>query len=166
MRLGIVTLAFLAAAAAGSRAGAQLVAAHAVLVPGGEGLRPATGVEIEIGGSVSAGYFALWPSVALEYQRQHDLGPGRARLAGQLRVLPGTTDLRLLPYLGVSGSANQSGGDQSEWHGTLAGLQGMAGFLLIPTDDLPFAFLIEERFGYVRDRNHAFATHIGLMIGL
>ena len=117
MRFRIVTVALLAASIVAPRADAQLVAAHVVFVSGGEGLRPATGGEIEIGGVVGTRYLALWPSLALEYQRQHDLGPGRGRLAGQLRVLPRDYERNIVPYLGVSLSANQSGGEQSEWSG-------------------------------------------------
>ena len=164
MRSGIVALVLLAITGIGPRAEAQIAALHAVFVPGSDEMRPSTGVEVELGGVVGTRYVALWPSLALEYQRQNDLGPGRARVAGQLRVLPRNSEGWLVPYLGVSVSANQSGGDQSEWSGTLGGIQGMAGLLLMPSDNFPVALLVEERFGYVRERNHATATHVGLAV--
>src|SRR4051812_35839869 len=126
MRFRIAALALLTAFLVCPRADAQLVALHAVFVPGGDDRRPATGAEGEIGGVVSTRYLALWPSLAVEYQRQHSLGPGRGRLAGQLRVLPRSYDGRIVPYLGVSLSANQSGGEQSE-----SGREVSAGELLL-----------------------------------
>ena len=162
MRLRIATLALLALTAVGARAGAQVIALHGVYVPATDERRASTGVELEFGGLVSTRYVTLLPSLALEYQRQHDNGPGRGRVAGQLRFLPRSGQGHLVPYLGVSVSANQSGGELSEWSGILGGIQGMAGFLLVPSEDFPVALLIEERFGYVRERNHALATHFGI----
>jgi hypothetical protein len=164
MRFRTIIFALLVAATIGVRAEAQVLAIHAVFVPGTDETRASTGAEIELGGVVSTRFVSLLPTLAVEYQRQHDNGPGRGRVAGQLRVLPRSSQSHGLPYVGVSVSANQSGGEQSEWNGTLGGIQGMAGFFLIPSENFPIALLVEERFGYVRDRNHALATHLGLSI--
>jgi hypothetical protein len=164
MRSGILVLALLAGTVIGPRAEAQILALHGVFVPGSDERRSSTGIEAELGGIVSTRYAPLWPSLAVEYQRQQDLGPTRARVAGQLRVLLRSNGSRVLPYVGVSVSANQSGGDQPEWEGTRGGIQGMGGFLLKPGDNFHLALLLEERFGYVREQNHALATHVGLAL--
>jgi hypothetical protein len=146
-----------------SRAHAQVVGAQILYVPGDDTHRAALGGQGEIGFIFSRWNVAFWPSLAIEYQRQDNLGPGRGRLAAELRLLPAFGEHRFHPYLGGSMSANQSGGDQSEWPGTVAGYQAMAGILWVPGDDVPFALLLEERYGYVQHANHATATHIGVM---
>ena len=162
MRLRIAILALLLVTASGARAGAQVLALHGVFVPGTDERRGSTGVEFEVGGLVASRYATLLPTLALEYQRQHDYGPGRGRVAGQLRFLPRNGRGYAVPFVGVSVSANQSGGGQSEWSRTRGGIEGMAGLLLIASETFPLAILAEERFGYVRGQNHALATHIGL----
>ena len=153
-----------AATAGGHRADAQVIGAHVVHVPAREGRRASLGIQAELGTIVWIRGIDVWPSIAGEYQRQENLGPGRWRVAAELRLLPGFKESRFHPYLGGSLSANRSGGEQSEWPGALLGLQGIAGVLLMPSDRVPVAFLLEERFGYVREQDHATATHIGLVL--
>ncbi len=160
----VASVLFMALAAlASDRADAQIIGAHLVHVPASDGRRASLGLQGELGIITSTRYLDLWPSLAIEYERQSDLGPGRGRVAAELRLLPGRTESRFHPYLGVGISANQSGGNQSEWSGTLAGLQGMAGVMMVPSDHVPLALLLEEWYGYVRGHEHATATHLGLM---
>ncbi len=145
---------------------AQVIGAQVLYVPGDDGRRPALGGQGEIGIITSRWGLAFWPSLAIEYQRQDNLGPGRGRLAAELRFLPAFGEHRYHPFVGGSISANQSGGQQSEWPGTVVGYQGMVGLLFVPGDDVPIGLLLEERYGYVQSRNHATATHIGVMFSL
>ena len=145
------------------RADAQVIGAHFIHVPASDGRRASLGLQGEIGAIVSTRYLDLWPSLAIEYQREDGQGPGRGRVAAELRLLPGLGEHSLHPYFGGSISANQSGGDRSEWPGALLGLQAMAGIMVVPSERVPIAFLLEERVGYVREINHATATHLGFL---
>jgi hypothetical protein len=162
-RAALAALLLIAALLPTQRARAQVVGAQIVYVPADDDRSSSLGGQGEIGFIASKWGVAFWPSLAIEYQRQDNLGPGRGRLAAELRLLPAFDEHRYHPYLGGSISANQSGGRQSEWPGTVAGYQVMAGILWIPGDDVPIALLLEERYGYVQNRNHATATHLGVM---
>jgi hypothetical protein len=162
MRTIIASL-IVAAIVAGSRAEAQVIGAHALYVPAADARSASRGAQGELGVILSVPYLSLWPSVAIEYQRQEQLGSGRGRVAAELRLLPPNGEGRFHPYVGASVSANRSGGVLSEWAGTVRGLEGMAGVLLIPGERVPVALLLEERFGYVQGREHAKATHLGLL---
>lgn len=155
-----------AALLASSRVEAQVIGVQAVHVPGRDGRRASIGLQGELGVILSTWRLGLWPSVAIEYQREGGEGPGRGRLAAELRILPTLGESGLHPYAGGGVSANQSGGVRSEWSGTLLGLQAIAGIMLVPSERVPIAFILEERFGYVRGHNHATATHLGVALSL
>jgi hypothetical protein len=159
--IGILTL--VAVAALSRPARAQVIGIQAVHVAGRDGRPASSGVQGELGMIKRIPYLDLWPSLALEYQWSDTLSPVRDRVAAELRVLPGHDGGHLLPYLGVSVSGNRSGTRNSEWPGWRAGLQGMAGFLLLGGEHLPVALVVEERLGYVRGQNHETATHAGLL---
>lgn len=162
-RIAIAALALVTAVTFPIAASAQVMGLHLVHVPAKDGRRASLGVQGEAGFIVPTSHVDVWASLALEYQRQDSLGPGRGRLAAELRVLAPRHDRGVDPYFGVSLSANRSGGTQSEWNGTLTGLEGMVGLLMTPKDRLPLALLLEERFGYVREQNHFTATHLGVV---
>lgn len=162
-RIAIAALALVTVIMAPISAGAQVIGLHLIHVPAKDGRRASMGVQGEAGFIVPTSHVDVWASLALEYQRQDSLGPGRGRLAAELRFLAPRHDRSIDPYFGVSLSANRSGGTRSEWNGTLQGLEGMAGLLMTPKDRLPLALLLEERFGYVREQNHFTATHLGVV---
>ena len=152
----------LVAMVVGPEAGAQVAAVQGVYVPAGGGQRASRGVQAEVGVFVPAPFVEALASVAVEYQRQDDFGSGRGRVAAELRLLP-RYDGRFVPYAGGSVSANQSGGDLSEWSGTLPGIEALAGLMLVLNERVPVVVMVEERFGYVREQSHFTATHVGLM---
>lgn len=163
LRIAIAALALVTAIMAPIAANAQVLGLHFIHVPAKDGRRASLGVQGEAGIIAPTSRVDVWASLALEYQRQDSLGPGRGRLAAELRFLAPRHDRSVDPYLGASLSANRSGGTQSEWNGTLQGLEGMVGLLMTPNDRLPLALLLEERFGYVREQNHFTATHLGVV---
>lgn len=145
---------------------AQVIGVQGVLVPSRDGRPSSSGVSADVGLVARAGLVDVWSAIAVEYQRQRDLGPGRGRLSADIRLLPPDSEGWFVPFAGMSISANRSRGAQSEWKGTRLGLEALAGALLIPNNRLPIGISIEERFGYVRGREHAMATHIGLRFSL
>ena len=145
---------------------AQVIGVQGVVVPVQDGRPSSSGVSTDVGLVARAGLVDVWSAIALEYQRQRDLGPGRGRLSADIRLLPPDSEGWFVPFAGMSVSANRSGGAQSEWKGTRLGLEALAGALLIPNNRVPIGISIEERFGYVRGQAHAVATHIGLRFSL
>jgi hypothetical protein len=164
MRTFVAVLGVAASAFAHSPVGAQIIGVQVIHVPGGDGRAFSLGAQGEMGIIVSTRYLDVWPSLAIEYQRQSGLGPGRGRVAAELRLLPGFGERSFHPYAGVGVSANQSGGQQTEWSGTLIGFQGIAGVTMVPSERVPVGLLLEERLGYVKGQEHATATHLGLLI--
>ena len=161
----LVALLLGAASLRPARASAQVVGVHGLYVPSSDTRRASLGVGGDVGHIVSLGPVGLWGALALEYQRQRNLGPGRGRVSADLRLVPGGRVGWLVPLVGGSVSANRSGGAQSEWPGTRLGLDALAGVVLIPSHGLPVGISIEERFGYVRGLEHALATRVGLRLG-
>ncbi len=145
---------------------AQVIGVQGVLVPARNGRPASSGISGDVGLVAHAGHADVWTAIAVEYQRQRDLGSGRGRLSADIRLLPPDSEGWFVPFAGMSVSANRSGGVQSEWEGTRLGLEALAGALLLPNDRVPLGISVEERFGYVRGREHALATHIGLRFSL
>jgi hypothetical protein len=158
----VASLMFVIAMALPSSLRAQVLGVQAVFVPARDGRAPSSGIAADAGYVAHAGLLDVWTALAVEYQRQHDLGPGRGRLSVDLRLLAPDSQGWFVPFAGMSVSANRSGGAQSEWEGTRLGLEALAGAVLVPDNRSPVGVSIEERFGYVRGREHALATHIGL----
>ncbi len=165
-RDALVVLAFGLAALCPANALAQLIGVQGVYVPASDTRRASLGIGADIGHITRAGPVDVWAAVAVGYQRQTRLGPGRGRVSGDLRLLPAIERSWLVPFIGVSASANRSGGQQSEWQGTRFGLDGLAGVVLNPYSRVPVGISLEERFGYVRGQEHALATQIGLRFRL
>jgi hypothetical protein len=163
-RVAIGILTFSVALGAGPEARAQVLGVHGIYVPAQDERRASIGVQADIGGFIPVPFVDAMLSLGVEYQRQRDLGPGRGRAAAELRIFRRNGDGFVAPFVGGGISANQSNGSLSEWHGTLAGFEAMAGLILVPSDRVPVALLLEERFGYVREQNHATATHVGVLI--
>ncbi|MDQ2666463.1 MAG: hypothetical protein M3Z05_10670 [Gemmatimonadota bacterium] len=142
-------------------ASAQTVGVHGIFVPSHGTRTWSSGVGTELGNVFSLGPAVLWPAVGFDYQRQHGLGPGRYRITANVHVSPvPSRSAWVTPYVGGGVSANRSGGEQSEWSGTLLGLDAIAGMLVLANG--PLAVRVEEQLEYMQRQDHATSTRVGL----
>lgn len=56
---------------------AQVIGLHGIYVPSRDARAASSRIGTEFGEMFTPGLAVLWPTVGLDYQRQHGLGPGR-----------------------------------------------------------------------------------------
>ena len=153
---------FAIALAAAHPARAQYIEAHGTYIQGRDEQRPLSGFGVGAGKLFSVPHMYLGARAGLDYAREHGPGPGRWAGSLDLTLTPAMEDLRFVPYVGGSVSANQSGGDQAAWKGTRVGYDGIVGAIL-PVN--LFGLLLEARYGYIAGLPHVFSGRAGLAIG-
>jgi hypothetical protein len=152
-----------AALASAHAAGAQQIDVHASYIHGRDEQQPLTGFGVGARKTFAIPYLYLGVHVGVDYAREHRLGPGRSAAALDLTLTPGIEELRFLPYVGGSVSANRSGGQQPAWNGTRTGFDGLVG-AIFPGGR--FGLQLEARYGYIEQLPHVFAGRVGLIAAL
>jgi hypothetical protein len=152
---------------AASSAAAQIIDVHATASV--ETIREST----SWGGGLGLGTVYLPSGVALlgmtvgaDYVREQHLGKGLGTVSLDATLSPPNMTARFLPYLGGSVGLNWSGGELSQWSGTRVGLDVTLGVKALLGGAERVGWKLEQRYGYVRGFEHAFATRLGLLIAL
>jgi hypothetical protein len=102
-------------------------------------------------------------SPGFDFAKQEDGGPAQESVTLDVTVQPGGSS-SITPYVGVSASANWSGGSNKQWEGTRLGLETLGGVQVKAGG--PLAVKAEERFGYVDGQEHTLTTRLGVLVKL
>jgi hypothetical protein len=151
----------LVAFASAHPARAQQIDVHGSYTQGRDEQQPLTGIGVGARHTFAVPYVYLGARVGVDYAREHGPGAGRSTASLDLTLTPGIEDLRFLPYVGGSISANRSGGQQSAWTGTRAGFEGLVG-AIIPGSWL--GLQLEGRYGYIEQLPHVLTGRAGLIV--
>jgi hypothetical protein len=140
---------------------AQQIDVHGTYIDGRDEQPPLSGIGVGVRRTFAIPYLYLGTRIGVDYAREHGLGAGRSTASFDLTLTPGLEDLRFLPYVGGSISANRSGGQQSAWTGTRAGFEGLVG-AIIPGSWL--GLQLEARYGYIEQLPHVLAGRAGVIV--
>ena len=113
-----------------------------------------------------AGLAVIGASLGADYIREQHLGKGLASTSLAISLSPPNTNARFVPYVGGALSLNWSGGQYAQWTGARVGLDGTLGIRALFGSADRFGWMAEERYGYIRGFDHAYATRLGLLFGL
>jgi hypothetical protein len=108
----------------------------------------------------------LGVNVGADYIREQHLGKGRVTVSLDGTLSPANSSGTLVPYVGGGIGLNWSGGQASQWTGSRVGLDVILGIKALLGHGDRVGWKLEQRYGYVQGYEHAFATRLGLLVGL